>query len=258
MIFSSAELITQIGALFWPFLRISSLIVAMPAFGSRLLPNRLKIILAVTLTFAIAPHLPPIDHVEMFSVSGAIVATQQIFIGLAMGFALQLVFSVFVLGGQVIALTMGLGFSSLNDPITGVSVPTVSQFYTIFVTLLFFAMNGHLIVIEVIASSFVDLPVAQTGLTMEAVWKLLSWAKYIFSGAVLMALPAMASLLLVNIGFGVMTRAAPQLNIFAIGFPVIMTIGFVILMLSLPSTIPLFENLLDSNYELMRAMLEAR
>jgi len=258
MIFSSAELISQIGTLVWPFLRISSIVIAMPLFGSRLLPKRLKIVFAVALTFAIAPHVPSIEHVEMFSINGGIVAMQQIFIGLAMGFALQLVFSVFVLGGQVIALTMGLGFSSLNDPISGVSVPTVSQFYTIFVTLLFLAMNGHLIMIEVIAKSFVDLPVAEIGLTSEAVWKLLSWAKYIFSGAVLMALPALAALLLVNIGFGVMTRAAPQLNIFAIGFPVIMTIGFVILMFSLPSTIPLFESLLDSNYELMRAMLEAR
>lgn len=258
MIFSSTELLSQLGILIWPFFRISSLVISMPLFGSRLLPARLKVVFSVALTLAIAPHIPPIENVEMFSINGGIVAMQQIFIGLAMGFALQLVFSVFVLAGQVIALTMGLGFASLNDPITGVSVPSVSQFYTIFVTLLFLAMNGHLIMIEVIARSFVDLPVAQTGLSMEAVWKLLSWTKYVFSGAVLIALPAMASLLLVNIGFGVMTRAAPQLNIFAIGFPVIMTIGFVILMFSLPSTIPLFENLLDSNYELMRAMLEAR
>ena len=258
MIFSSTELLSQIGAFIWPLFRISAIVIAMPLFGSRLLPARLKVVLAVALTLAIAPHIPPVENVEMFSINGGLVATQQVFIGLAMGFALQLVFSVFVLGGQIIALTMGLGFASLNDPITGVSVPTVSQFYTIFVTLLFLAMNGHLIMIEVIAQSFVDLPVAQTGLGKEAIWKLLSWTKYVFSGAVLMALPAMAALLLVNIGFGVMTRAAPQLNIFAIGFPVIMTIGFVILMLSLPSTIPLFENLLMSNYELMRAMLEAR
>lgn len=257
MIFSSTELLSQIGTFVWPLFRISAIVIAMPLLGSRLLPSRLKIVLSLALTLAIAPHVPPIENVEMFSVNGGLVAAQQVFIGLAMGFALQLVFSVFVLGGQIIALTMGLGFASLNDPITGVVVPTVSQFYTIFVTLLFLSMNGHLIMIDVMAKSFIDLPVAQTGFGKEALWKLLSWSKYIFSGAVLMALPAMAALLLVNIGFGVMTRAAPQLNIFAIGFPVIMTIGFVIIMLSLPSTIPLFENLLDSNFELMRAMLGA-
>jgi len=153
---------------------------------------------------------------------------------------------------------MGLGFASLNDPSSGVVVPTVSQFYTIFITLLFLAMNGHLVMIEVLAQSFIDLPISQTGLGSEGIWKLLSWASYVFSGAVLMALPALASLLIVNLGFGVMTRAAPQLNIFAIGFPVIMTIGFVIMMVSLPSALPLFESLLDSVYQLMYFMIGAR
>ena len=255
MIFSSAELLSQLATLIWPLIRISAMVSAMPLFGSRLLPKRLKIVLVLALTIAIAPNIPPIENVEMFSLNGAIVATQQVLIGLAMGFTLQLVFSVFVLGGQVIALTMGLGFASLNDPASGVVVPTVSQFYTIFISLLFLAMNGHLVMIEVLANSFIDLPIAKTGLDAGAIWQLLSWAKYIFSGAVLMALPAIASLLIVNLGFGVMTRAAPQLNIFAIGFPVIMTIGFIIMFLALPSTIPLFENLLDSAYELMRIMM---
>jgi len=231
------------------------MVSAMPVFGSRLLPARLKVVFAVALTMAIAPHIPPIENVEIFSFNGGIVALQQVLIGLAMGFTLQLVFSVFVLGGQVIALTMGLGFASLNDPASGVVVPTVSQFYTIFVTLLFLAMNGHLVMIEVLANSFIDLPIAQTGLNSDGIWQMLSWAKYIFSGAVLMALPAMAALLVVNLGFGVMTRAAPQLNIFAIGFPIIMTIGFVIMLLSIPSTIPLFENLLDSAHQLIRSMM---
>jgi len=255
MIFSSAELLSQLGIVVWPLLRISAMVSSMPVFGSRLLPKRLKVVLAIALTMAIAPHLPPIEPIEIFSVNGGIVAIQQVLIGLAMGFTLQLVFSVFVLGGQVIALTMGLGFASLNDPASGVVVPTVSQFYTIFITLLFLAMNGHLVMIEVLANSFISLPVSQMGLDSEAVWKMLGWAKFIFSGAVLMALPAMASLLIVNLGFGVMTRAAPQLNIFAIGFPVIMTIGFMIMLLSLPSTIPLFENLLDSGYQLIRSMM---
>jgi len=254
MIFSSAELLSQIATLIWPLFRISAMVAAMPVFGSRLLPARIKVVLALALTLAIAPHVPPVENVELFSINGGIVAMQQVLIGLAMGFTLQLVFSVFVLGGQVIALTMGLGFASLNDPSTGVVVPTVSQFYTIFISLLFFAMNGHLVMIEVVANSFIDMPVAQIGLNSDAIWAMLSWSKYIFSGAVLMALPALASLLVVNIGFGVMTRAAPQLNIFAIGFPVIMTIGFAIMLLATPSIIPLFENLLDSAYQLMRTM----
>lgn len=257
MIFSSDELLTQIADFIWPLMRISALVAAMPVFGSRLLPKRLKIVFALALTLAIAPYIPPVEDVELLSVNGGIVAMHQVLIGLAMGFALQLVFAVFVLGGQIIALTMGLGFASLNDPATGVIVPTVSQFYTIFVTLLFLSMNGHLVMIEVLAGSFVAMPVSQTGLSTDAIWQLLSWAKYMFSGAVLMALPAMASLLIVNLGFGVMTRASPQLNIFAIGFPIIMTVGFIVMLVSLPSTIPLFENLLESIYQLMRSMMRS-
>jgi len=256
MVISSAELLSQVSELVWPMFRIAGLVTAMPILGPRLLPPRIKVLFVLALTFAIAPHIAsPSVQVEMFSLAGGFVAMQQVLIGLTMGFALQLVFAVFVLGGQVIALTMGLGFASLNDPATGIVVPTVSQFYSIFVTLLFFAMNGHLIMIEVLANSFVALPVTTSWAAFEGIWTLLSWASYVFSGAVLMALPAIAAMLMVNIGFGVMTRAAPQLNIFAIGFPIIMTIGFVIILISLPSIIPLFESLLDSAFELMRTIV---
>jgi len=257
MIFSSDELLTQLADFIWPLIRISALVSAMPLFGSRLLPKRIKIVLALALTLAIAPYIPAVENVELLSLNGGIVALHQVLIGLAMGFALQLVFAVFVLGGQVIALTMGLGFASLNDPASGVIVPTVSQFYTILITLMFLSMNGHLIMIEVLADSFVAMPISQTGLSNEAIWQLLSWAKYVFSGAVLMALPAMASLLIVNLGFGVMTRASPQLNIFAIGFPIIMTVGFIVMMVSLPSTMPLFESLLEGVYQLIRSMMRS-
>lgn len=256
MVFSSTELLAQLNDLVWPLFRIAGLVTAMPILGPRLLPPRIKIVFVVALTLAIAPHIDSsAGQVEMFSLSGGMLAMQQVMIGLTMGFALQLVFAVFVLGGQVIALTMGLGFASLNDPTTGIVVPTVSQFYTIFVTLLFFAMNGHLVLIEVLADSFVALPVASSWAAFDGIWSLLRWGTYIFSGAVLMALPAIASMLLVNIGFGVMTRAAPQLNIFAVGFPIIMTLGFVIILVSLPSVIPLFESILESSFALMRTII---
>lgn len=194
----------------------------------------------------------------MFSFMGIVVVLQQVLIGVAMGFALQLVFAAFVLGGQVIALTMGLGFASLNDPASGVVVPTVSQIYSIFVTLVFFAINGHLVMIEVIAESFHSLPVAATGVSVASLWTLIQWAGYMFSGAVLMALPVVASMLVVNLGFGVMTRASPQLNIFAIGFPVIMTMGFIVIMISMPSITPQFENLLQGGFGLMRELAGGR
>jgi flagellar biosynthetic protein FliR len=254
MNFTSTELLSLLAGYLWPLFRIAALVSAAPLFGTRMLPMRIKLVFALALTIVIAPVLPPPPSVDMFSLPGFMVVLQQVLIGLAMGFALQLVFAAFVLGGQVIALTMGLGFASLNDPATGVVVPTVSQLYSIFIALVFFAINGHLVMIEVIAESFHSLPVAASGLSVDSLWSLLKWAGYMFSGAVLMALPAVASMLVVNVGFGVMTRAAPQLNIFAIGFPVIMTIGFVVILVSMPSITPQFENLLQGAFGLMREL----
>lgn len=258
MNFTSTEILSLLAGYLWPLFRIAAFIAAAPLFGTRLLPMRVKLIFALALAIVIAPVLPPPPAVEMFSLMGFMVVLQQILIGAAMGFALQLVFGAFVLGGQIMALTMGLGFASLNDPASGVIVPTVSQVYSIFVTLVFFAINGHLVMIEVLAESFYSLPVAVSGLSFDSIWSLLKWASYMFSGAVLMALPAVASMLVVNVGFGVMTRASPQLNIFAIGFPVIMTLGFVVILFSLPSVAPLFENLLQGSFGLMREMVGTR
>lgn len=258
MNFTSTELLSLLAGYLWPLFRIAALVSAAAVFGGRLLPMRVKLIFALALTIVIAPVLPPPPAIEMFSLAGFVVVLQQVLIGLAMGFILQLVFAAFVLGGQVVALTMGLGFASLNDPASGVVVPTVSQIYSIFVTLVFFAINGHLVMIEVIAESFYTLPVSANGLSVDGIWTLLEWGSYMFSGAVLMALPAVASMLVVNVGFGVMTRAAPQLNIFAIGFPVIMTLGFVVILISMPSITPQFENLLQGGFDLMREMAGGR
>lgn len=258
MNFTSTELLSLLAGYLWPLFRIAALVSSAAVFGGRLLPMRVKLIFILALTIVIAPVLPPPPAIEMFSLMGFVVVLQQVLIGLAMGFTLQLVFGAFVLGGQVIALTMGLGFASLNDPASGVVVPTVSQIYSIFVTLVFFAINGHLVMIQVITESFYSLPVAATGISVAGIWSLLEWAGYMFSGAVLMALPVVASMLVVNLGFGVMTRASPQLNIFAIGFPVIMTMGFIVILFSMPSITPQFENLLQGGFDLMRELAGAR
>ena len=258
MNFTSPELLSLLASYLWPLFRIAAFIGAAAIFGGRLLPMRIKLIFVLSLTIVIAPVLPPPPAIEMFSFMGFIVVLQQVLIGIAMGFALQLVFSAFILGGQIIALTMGLGFASLNDPASGVIVPTVSQIYSIFVTLVFFAINGHLVMIEVIADSFYSLPISATGLSVDSIWSIVKWGTYMFSGAVLMALPVMASMLVVNLGFGVMTRASPQLNIFAIGFPVIMTMGFIVIMISMPSITPQFERLLQGGFSLMREIAGAR
>jgi flagellar biosynthetic protein FliR len=252
MVLAANDIALWLSSFMLPLFRIAALVTASPVLGTRMVPARIKLFFAIGLTIIVGPLVPELPTVDLFSLNGMLVAIQQVIIGLAMGFALQLVFAVFVYSGQVVALTMGLGFASLNDPATGVVVPTVSQFYSIMVTLVFFALGGHLVMIEVLVDSFKTLPVGLEGVSRTSLWSLLSWVSYMFSGAVLVVLPAIAAMLIVNVGFGVLMRASPQLNIFAVGFPVIMTLGFVVIYISLPSLIPQFERLLASGFELMR------
>jgi flagellar biosynthetic protein FliR len=177
---------------------------------------------------------------------GVIVSVNQIIIGLALGFMVKIVFSALETGGHLIGQTMGLGFAQMNDPVNGITVPVISQFYTIMATLIFLIMNGHLAMIEVLIESFSILPVGINGLGPDGIWQIVKWSSWIFSGAIAISLPAVGALLLVNISFGVMMRAAPQLNIFTIGFPISLMLGFVFIMFSLPVFSTQFLYMLDN------------
>lgn len=231
------------------------MITAAPVFGARTVPMKVKLVLAVVLTLVIMPVIPPPPAVDPLSGEAALITLNQILIGSAMGLALQLLFAMFVIGGQIIAFQMGLGFASMVDPTSGTQVPVVSQLYVIFLTLIFLALNGHLIVITVLAESFRSLPVGVNSITQDGIWALISWGSTMYAGAVQIALPAIASLLLFNLTFGVVTRSAPQFNIFSIGFPVTMVAGFFIMMTTLPSLLPQIEAYLAGVFELMYTLI---
>ncbi len=255
MVIESGEITAWVGSLIWPFIRVSALFFAAPIIGTPYVPLRIRILLALAVTIVIAPNLDPMPTYDPASVMVLLVALQQVLIGVAMGLVLQLVFSAIVIGGQVMALQMGLGFASMVDPQTGTQVPMVSQIYMLSGTLIFLAFNGHLIMIEVLAESFTVIPVGFEGLTTEAYRLVAEWGSYMFAGAVLMAIPVVASLLVVNMAFGVMTRASPQLNIFAVGFPVTMTVGFGVMILTFDTFLPHVGNLFQQALETIRTML---
>jgi flagellar biosynthetic protein FliR len=172
-----------------------------------------------------------------------------------MGFILQMVFAALIFGGQVIAYSMGLGFASMVDPQNGVQVPVISQFYLILATLLFLILNGHLVLIETLAQSFHTFPVAMTGLSQNGLSEIVGWASRMFTAGLLMALPVVAALLLVNLGMGVIGRAAPQLNIFAVGFPMSILIGFMLIWITLPDVMGNFSELLDEGLSFTQQLL---
>lgn len=222
----------------WPFLRIGAFMLAAPVLGTQLVPVRIRLMLALLATFAIAPAGTALPL--SLSAQVVVLALQQLLIGFSLAFFLQLLIHMFVMAGQMMAMKMGLGFASMVDPANGVMVTVVSQFYLMLATLLFLAVDGHLSMLEVLAESFWTLPIG-TGLPVSGFYQLAQWGSWLFGGALLMALPAVTSLLVVNCCLGVVTRAAPQLNIFVIGFPMMMILGLLIIWASLAGVLPQFE-----------------
>lgn len=252
---STAQIAAWIGSFMWPFFRIGAMFMAMPVIGTQSVPVRVRLAITLGVTTVIAPQLHDLPLIDPFSLASWIVTIQQVLIGVAMGFALQLMFSAVITSGQIIAQQMGLGFAAMVDPSNGLSVPMVSQFYLLAVVLIFLIFNGHLILIEVVGNSFKTLPIGQVGLSTDSLWQLISWGSDMFAGALLIALPTVGALLVVNISFGIMTRAAPQLNIFAVGFPIMIVLGFVVIMTTLPSLVPQTSKLLHNILDLVRGLI---
>lgn len=251
MTFTTAEITAWIGAVLWPFLRISAMLMAAPLFGAGTVNVRVRVGFAFVLALVVAPLIPTPPAVEPLSLAGLSIAVQQVIIGASIGFILQMVFSALTQAGESIALSMGLGFASMVDPQQGVQVPVVSTYFVIMATLLFLALNGHAALIELTLQSFYTMPIAVDGITRVELWELVSWGSTMFVYGLLVAMPAVASMLLVNLSMGVITRAAPQLNIFAVGFPMMILLGFILLMLTIPVLVPQFTDLLASGFDLM-------
>jgi flagellar biosynthetic protein FliR len=231
--FSSELLQTWIIALLWPLTRILAMIAIIPIFSHTAIPAQAKLGLGITLTLIILPTIPPLPAFEIFSLQGLLILIQQIIIGLAIGFSMRMVFAAVDLAGQMIGMTMGLGFASFFDPQTRGQSTALNQFLVLLAMLIFLSLDGHLIIVTTVANSFVTMPIAMTSSGIDAM-KIALWGETIFSVGLLLALPAITALLITNMALGILTRTAPQLNIFGIGFPITLGIGFLVLALALP------------------------
>jgi len=255
--FTGVELISWLSTLLWPFMRIGAMFVAAPIFSARSVPVRIRVLLAFFIAWILMPVIPEPPAVDLISGEALVISISQVIIGTAMGFILQMVFSAFVIAGQSIATAMGLGFASIIDPQNGVQVPVISQAFLIMATLVFLALNGHLIFIEVLAKSFQNMPVGPFFPSTDALWQLVIWGSDMFTGGMLIALPAVAALLLVNLAFGVASRAAPQLNIFAVGFPIMIMVGIGFIILTLPTITEHLSRLMTQALDLIQTHIIA-
>jgi flagellar biosynthetic protein FliR len=249
------QITASVGDFFWPFLRIGALFMAAPIFAARTVPVRLRIILALLITALVQPGLPFLETVEVLSPAGVLLILQQFAIGIVMGLIVQVAFGALVMAGQAMATTMGLGFASSVDPQNGVQVAMLGQLYLILGTLYFLAVDGHLLLIDILVNSFEVLPVGASFDLIQMLADVVRFSAQLFVTAVLLSLPVVVGVLLVNLAFGVVTRAAPQLNIFAVGFPATMLAGFVLMLFSIPVVIPALEEFFTVSFTFMRTLV---
>jgi flagellar biosynthetic protein FliR len=250
-----AILSRELGLNIWPFFRIAGVVMVAPVFGARLVPMRVRLAFAVAATFVLAPLVPVTRPFEL-SFPNALLVMQEVVIGVAMGFVLQMIFDALIVAGQTIAMGMGLGLATMIDPQRGISVPVISQFFVILGLLIFLSLGGHLATVRLMSDSFTLLPVG-TPLSTNGIWMVVEWGGQMLAGAVRIALPAATALLVANIAFGVMSRAAPTLNLFAVGLPAGLLLGFLILLLNLGHLSTLLAEFLQAALEMLTSMLQA-
>ena len=220
--------------LVWPLARILGLIAVAPLFGNLSVPVRVKIGLAVMLALVIAPGVPAGPAAEPASLPGLLILVQQMLIGVAMGFVMRLVFAAIEMAGEISGLTMGLGFASFFDPQTRATSSGISQLLALLALMFYLATNLHLVTLAMLAESFTILPIGESIVNGQGWMGVANWGAKIFSAGVQLAFPIIAVLLAANLALGILTRSAPQLNLFGIGFPIMLGVGFIMLALVLP------------------------
>lgn len=254
---TDAQLGAWIAAFVYPLARILGLLATAPLFNNAAIPMRIKLAAGLGIALALAPALPAMPAVAPASWAGLVLLVEQSLVGIALGFTMRIAFAAVDLAGELIGLQMGLGFAVFYDPQNAAQLPIIAEVAGLLALLVFLALNGHLAVIEVLAHSFSALPVGTSlpGASAEAIAQ---WGATLFAAGVLLSLPLIAALLIANIALGILTRAAPALNLFAVGFPVTLIAGFTVLALTLPYLPAGLERLFGSGLDAMGALLRMR
>jgi flagellar biosynthesis protein FliR len=254
---TSVELNTWIASFLWPLTRILGLISVAPLFGNVSVPARIKISLGVILSMIIAPTVPAMPAMDPMSLHGLLILVQQLLIGLAMGFTMRIALAGVEMAGEISSMTMGLGFATFYDPQSRGHSSAISQFLALLTLMIYLATDLHLVLLSTLAHSFTSLPISTATLDGTGFQHVVRWAGRIFSAGIQLSLPIVAALLITNIALGILTRAAPALNLFGIGFPITIGVGFIMIALSLPYLATPLGRLLQEGIEAIQQITMA-
>ena len=235
-----------VGRMWWPVLRIGGFVLTAPAASEAAVPRLVKIVLTLALAFLMAPLVQVPAELSIFSAAGMLSAVLELLIGVSIGMVVYLAFEALVFAGQSISLTMGLGFATLVDPQRGAQTTVLGQMFMIFGMLTYLAINGHLVLLGTLAESFQTLPIGAAHIDEGFLLSVVLWGARVFESGLLIALPAVIALVIVNLALGVVTRAAPQLNLFGIGFTITLMCGFFVLIAGLDGIMTGISSLINS------------
>ena len=249
----AAYIINYFSEFMWPLARVTGVFLIAPIISSAYIPLYIKLLIASIITMFVLPFIETPDAVDAMSFQAVIILSQQFMIGLTIGAIVQVAFTAVMIAGENIAMTMGLGFAHMTDPVNGVTIPVVSQVLTVIASLFFLALNGHIAILQLLINSFHTLPISELISTSTAV-AVAEWASRMFIGAVLVSIPAVTALLVINIAMGLMTRVAPQMNIFSVGFPLTMMLGFIFIAITIPVAMKVFQGLLGQSFEYINVL----
>ena len=226
-------------------LRIGAFLVASPFFGSRMIPLTVRIVFAIAFGIGLVSHLkfPPVEL--LVGVKLVPIIFQELFIGIACGLVLNILFSSVILAGEKIAATSGLAFAAQIDPTSGAQSPVISQIFQLFLLILFFSVNGHLIVFELFYKSYEMVPIGSFYNFKDVVEEAINSTNSIYQNAVIIVLPIVSILFFMNLGIGFITKSAPQLNLFSFGFPLTILGTFFALYFSVDALQYVFSGLID-------------
>jgi flagellar biosynthesis protein FliR len=243
---NAADVSLWVGRLWWPMLRVGGFVLAAPIASETVIPRLVKIILSLALAFLMAPQVQVPAALSIFSGAGLLAAVQEVLIGVAIGMVVQLTFEALIFAGQTISLSMGLGFATLVDPQRGANTTVLGQLFMIMGILTYLAINGHLVLLGTLAQSFQTLPIGAAHIDKDFLLSVVLWGARVFESGLLIALPAVIALVIVNLALGVVTRAAPQLNLFGIGFTITLLCGFFVLIAGLEGIMTGISSLINS------------
>jgi flagellar biosynthetic protein FliR len=251
---TALQLADGVLALVWTMLRVAGVVMLAPILGAMYVPARVRILITAVLALALLPLAGPAPAVEPLSPAGISAIARELALGAALGFVLKLATESALLAGQLVATSMGLSFATVVDPQNG-GMPLLGRFYIILASLILLATNAHLALIALLAGSYELLPLGSAAVSAPGARALVEFGGLMFAGALQLALPAVVAILMVNVAFGVISRAAPTLNLFAVGFPITILMGLLVLVLSVRGQAPVWEFQVGEAFSFMNRLL---